>query len=273
MNNKRKKKRSVNLTGVVILILIIISLILNICLHSSAVKKGAEEYTNAYNGAKNGVISDSHELFYQAAIDQYKTVSEMTTEISTENNEGILEVLRFNDVINVPQNLTDKTGAACYLSVPCSGVFTVDLNLSEFITDKQRNHVTVRIPRPELSALTIDFENVKLRNSSGVIISNSKATDPDSIQQQFEEDDPVLREAVLSNPVFADAAVQAAQKKISELIKAYNPFEDVSADTELLEQNNSAQEDYDKENVSDEEQNDAAAPDAEPQDNGSEQTD
>lgn len=232
--NRKKKRRSVNITAFLYAFLIILTAVINLSLYRSTVKKAEKAFTASYTSETENQKNDANEKFYEAALEQYRSENDINTDIPTENNEGKLQVLKINDTICIPQSAESGAEEGSYLEVPCTGIFTVDLSISEFITDRQRSAVTVRIPQPELTSFTIDFDNAKLKNSSGIIISNGKMTSSELAHQLMSEDDPVIKETLLSNKIFSENAASAAQKIISELILAYNPYETITADVEFI---------------------------------------
>ncbi|MCQ2465491.1 MAG: hypothetical protein MJ095_07910 [Oscillospiraceae bacterium] len=231
---KRKRRRTVNLAAVVPALLIVTVFIVNLCINSSTVKKGSKAFMNAYETERDAAAPTVYEDFFKSALEQYRTKNEINTEIPTENYDGKIEVFRICDTACIPQTEDGNDDPTAYLEVPCTGVYTVNLNYTEFITDLQRNSVTLRIPRPELTEFTVDTENAKLKNGQGIIISNSKMTSSEYIQSHVEENDPVIRESILNNTVFTENACEAAKKRISQIIMAYNPFESIDAEVEFI---------------------------------------
>lgn len=214
--------------------MILITAVINLAVYKGTVKKGSEAFTNYFYSVRDSQTSETRTRFYNAALEQYRTENKINTYIPTENNEGKLQVLKISDTVCIPQSEEDGGETGSYLEVPCSGIYTADLNLSEFITDQQRYSVTVRIPKPQLTSFTIDFDNIKLKNSSGIIISNGNYTLSELAEQQIQEDDPVIRETLMSNRIFSESAEEAAGKIITELILAYNPYEKITVDVEFI---------------------------------------
>lgn len=232
MSKRKKIRRKINLAAVIPAVLIIAVSVINIILYKKAVNSGADAFSQGYFNFRDSQSEQTYDEFYEAAVEQYKPVYSLITDITTEN--GFLSVFTAHDTSYIPQEASDSVESPFYIALTCSGTFTVDMHSAEIITDEQRKTVTVRIPRPELTDFTVDFDSAELINTSGIKISSPGKSASEYAHEAAEEDDPVLMEKMLENKVFCENARDAAQKKIIQLIKAENPYEDVTVEVEFI---------------------------------------
>ena len=124
-----------------------------------------------------------------------------------------------------------------WLEVPGYGVFTVDLQSAEFIIDNERGYVLIRLPYPELSEFTIDYENVEVLNfeDSG-IFKNSAKVGEDLARKQLQSAELTMRQSVNSNQKYYQAAENDATNILLNLVKQLNPqIENLVVDVEFIE--------------------------------------
>ncbi len=179
-------------------------------------------YTNSYNAA---------EAAYHVSTDVLITVGQL-------NQENRLEVLRVSDISYEQTSGNGLQGdfslgavtnffvddARSLLEVPGYGVFTVDLRAAEFIIDNERQYVLIRVPEPELTQFTIDYENVvQLQFESGGILNDSVDVGVEVAKQQLAGAELKLRQNIGNNQNFYSLAQSSAEKLLTTLVKQLNP--------------------------------------------------
>ena len=229
------KRRRINFSAIILSVLIILAASLNLALYRITVAESTDAFDKAYAAAKETQTPVTYEQFYLAALEQYKTKNDIITDIAADYGSGKLEVMKIYDTISIPQAPTEDEESSLTLVIPVNGVYTADLQLAEIITDQQRGTVRVRIPRPELSDFTVDYDKAKLVDESGVVISAGKMSTPELARSQFEEKNIDVREQINTNKVFSENAAETARLKIISAVMAVNPYENVETEVEFIE--------------------------------------
>ena len=204
-------------------------------LYRLAVENGSAAFDEAYQSSKETQTPLTYEQFYLAALEQYKTKNDVTAAIGADYGTGKLEVMKIYDSVRISQSALEDEESALTLVIPFSGVYTIDLQLAEFITDQERGIVTVRVPYPEIADFKVEYENAKLLDDSGITISYGKMTTPELARGEFEEKNINLREQITENKVFSQNAAETARQKIISTIMALNPYEDVITEVEFID--------------------------------------
>ncbi len=257
---QRKKRRSVNLAAVIPAVLIIVFSFISSSLYKKAVITGSEAMKLSYQEQKLKKSAEYYDRFYQSAVMQYSPKYTLSTDIASVNGGSVMNILEINDTAFIKQETgseplpapaeekaetpeeteeaeteTTVQNSEATLELPFRGTFTLNLNMCEIITDEYNNSVKVRIPHPELTEFAIDFENARLTGPSGILVSNSEKTSSETAREQFTENDPAIREYIISAPVFSDLADRAAMEKIRLALLALNPHNDITIETEFAE--------------------------------------
>ncbi|WP_044974511.1 hypothetical protein [Ruminococcus sp. HUN007] len=228
------KRRRINFSAIILAVLIILAASLNLALYRTTVEESTSAFDKAYTESKEAQTPLTYEQYYLAALEQYKTTNDIRTDITADYGNGKLEVMKIYDTVAIPQTAEEDGVSSLTLVIPVNGVYTADLQLAEFITDQQRRTVMVRIPYPELSDITVDYDNAKLVDESGIVISAGKMTTPELAHSEFEEKSIDVRELISSNKVFSENAAETVRRKITSAIMALNPYEDVITEVEFI---------------------------------------
>ena len=147
--------------------------------------------------------------------------------ISIENiqEKADLEVLAVSDVEYITnENSGDKDKS--WLEVPGTGVFTVNMAMSEFVIDDVRHYVLVRVPKPEIKTENIDIKTEEIKI---LLYKNERWLDNGSIEdgeelarRQMSEAQAIIQEDVQSNERYFEIAKSSAESIIKQLIKSLN---------------------------------------------------
>lgn len=204
---------------------------------------GAGAAIDSFGPAKDEAANEVYQIFY----DQSFKVAEEAHHVS--NNASIsignlhevqkLEVLKVSDVSYETPNPEDQGWFAdfvesivgildadmvSWLEVPGSGVFTVNLQASEFIIDEERQYVLIRVPNPELAEFTIDYENVELLLfEKGGAFKNSAKYGADLAVEQLQNAELTMMQNVNDNQTFHQKAKDATINMLVNLVKQLNP--------------------------------------------------
>ena len=102
------------------------------------------------------------QFFYQKAYDFYERRNHIknraTITISNIKEENSLEVLKVSDCYVKYQPSDDSSIANRWVEFHGSGVYTVDMSLSEFIIDDYNKYIIVRMQTPQLGPIALDKE-------------------------------------------------------------------------------------------------------------------
>ena len=111
-----------------------------------------------------------------------------------------------------------------YLQVPEKGVFTVNLMAGEYIADNAHEYVLARVPEPELTQFTIDYENVeKLEFEKGGLFKSHAKYGEEEAEKVLKEAELELMREANNNQEYYKRAVKSAENIIVNLIKQLNP--------------------------------------------------
>ena len=233
--NKRKHK------GTIFLILSIIVLVaVNGFLFSDIIRVGTEaledSYANAYNSEREEAYQELYERYYELAEQQYHVSNRGSISIGNIKESAKLEVLKVSDVEYIIENSEDNTaGITSWLEVPGEGTYVVDLQSAEFIIDNERVHVTVRVPYPELTNVSIDYVNVNKLFFDNKIFNESYKVGEDLARRQLDNADMLIKQEFATNQNFYLTAQETAKRSIEYLIRQMNPDEtDLTVDVEFF---------------------------------------
>lgn len=231
-----KKIFSLNNVCVAAIVLIVIVIA---WLFSNAIHRGAESAQEAYQNAKNKAAEDAYNKFYDTAFAsaerKYHVSNHVTIEVASVREEANLEVLKVNDVEYVIEPREDTgNGIEVWMEFYGDGVYTVNMQASEFVIDSDRQYVLVRVPRPELTNCRITQANRIFWRDGGFNESNSVGTElaVDMRNAGY----AALSNYMKSNAQFYKSAKSAAQTIISDLVKGLNSeLPDLVVEVEFVE--------------------------------------
>lgn len=212
------------------LIVIIIMILLIVCGYFcwSIINQVIKTANNQYRDAKAAKSEEVYNEFYQASFDlaeaRHHTKNSFSINIGSINEEANLEVLEVSDVEFVVMGEEDNDNKiTAWLEVPGKGVFTVNMKIGEFLIDNERHYVTVRIPKPELTNLSVDYQNVKKILFKNDIFNDSISVGEDIARNEINEGYNKIKDKLKSDPDFYKSAENSATAIIKNLVIALNP--------------------------------------------------
>lgn len=227
-NIKKKRKNSATKNYVRALIMLIIAVIVvagALILFSQTAKKAAGSAKEAYNNSKNLKSDEIYSEYYQKAFDKaekkYHVSNRATIEITSIKELSNLEVLKVSDVEYVVRKQDNDKGDI-WLEYEGEGVYTIDMSLSEVITDNERSAVLIRVPYPTLThvkktkSTSLLYENKSFRNYS---IKEGTNLAKEMESEGFEQ----VRTYMKTNPNFCESAKSSAESLLTTLVKECNP--------------------------------------------------
>ena len=217
---------------------------------------GANAANDSFGTAKDEAIDEVYQIFYdksfEAAEKEHHVSNNVSITIGDLREEQKLEVLKVSEVTyETPQPkdqggfeglITNITGVfsadvISWLEVPGNGVFTVNLQASEFIIDEERGYVLIRVPNPELTEFAIDYENVELLLfEEGGAFKNSAKYGVDKAIEQLQSAELTMMQKVNNNQEFYKRARESTEKMLVNLIKQLNPqVDDLTVQVEFID--------------------------------------
>ncbi len=172
-----------------------------------------ESFATAYDEAKR----KTYDQFKQKAFDYFEAKNHVSNQatltIGNIKEENSLEVLSVSDSwvkISEPDKDEDKTTR--WVEFNATGVYTVDMSVSEFIIDDYNNYILVKLKTPQLSHIALDtntkaylykyekgFFELNGDYDSGVkMMLNDRAEALDKLTEQLESNDANLARAKTS---------------------------------------------------------------------------
>lgn len=244
---KLKKKRSAGLTrkqftlGALAVSAVLLCLCLYWTMDTFAVGSGAA--MDSFGTAKDEAADEAYQFFYDmsysAAEKAHHVSNNVSITIGDLREEQKLEVLKVSDVAyETPEpkdqgwfdaliaNITGIFDAdvVSWLEVPGNGVFTVNLQAGEFIIDEERQYVLIRVPNPELTEFSIDYENVELLLfEEGGAFKNSAKYGVDKAMEQLQSAELTMMQNVNNNQEFYKHARESTEKMLVNLVQQLNP--------------------------------------------------
>lgn len=224
-------------------IAIALCLILTVILFFDMFRVGAAAAGNAFTLAKDAEADQVRQAFYETSYDAAEKAHHVSNRVSISIGDLCetqkLEVLAVTEVSyqeNTPEEkegvqgvISDITGLfnkdlISWLEIPGSGVFTVNLQLGEFIIDNERQSVLIRIPGPELTNFTLDYEDVEiLYFEAGGVFKNSVKFGAAKAREQLQDAQLEMQQSVSNNQVLYKRAEESAENMLIRLVKALNP--------------------------------------------------
>lgn len=233
----------------VTLICFILAVILLIDMFAVGTAAAGESFVQAEGETEKEI----YQLFYDGAYDRAEQAHHVSNRaaISIDRLREIqqLEVLPVSEVSYQVEAAEETEGIQAtiaglfnqdntsWLEVPGNGVFTVDLQAGEFIIDAERQLVLLRIPSPELSNFTLDYENVEvLYFDEGGVFKNSAKYGVDKAVEQLQNAELDMVQRISNNQELYKRARDIAQDMLTRLVKQLNPqLPDLTVEVEFLD--------------------------------------
>lgn len=239
--------------------LLIVLILIGVCVYLvvDAIKVGTKAATDSFVTAKGDAVDQVYNTFYDKSFmiaeKKHHVSNEISITLGPLKEKQKIEVLKVSEVNYTepdeePEGLTFSTvknkvtgivkgKPKLWLEVPGNGVFTVNLQVGEFIIDDDRQYVLIRIPNPELTEFTIDYENVKkLYFEEGGVLKNTAKIGVDEAMKQLQSAELTIMQEVNNNQEFYQRAMQSTEKILVNIVKQLNPqLPDLVVDVEFTD--------------------------------------
>ncbi len=112
-------------------------------------------YQEQVQETNSAAYDRSYDHAYQQAMEEFGISGDVLIEVGRVQAISELEVLE----INLSEYAIRKNdeGNTVWLSIPVQGVYAVNLEQGEYLVDQARATVTVRLPDPQLTNMTLDY--------------------------------------------------------------------------------------------------------------------
>lgn len=253
--NSTKKVRRISLNTVLIILMAVFCCVSIYCF-LNMFSVGARAAESAFYENKDNVQQQIYQEVYNSSYDAAEKAHHISNRvaISIGNLREMqkLEVFAVSEVSYQVEEREEKEGIEgilvgitgffneeniSWLEVPGSGVFTVNLQAGEFIVDDTRQSVLIRIPSPELTNFTLDYENVQvLYFAEGGAFKNSAKYGVDKATKQLQNAELDMIQRVSNNQELYKRATAAAENMLIRLVKQLNPqLKDLTVEVEFLD--------------------------------------
>lgn len=192
---------------------------------------------NSYQEAKKAQAEQVEQQFYDMSFEiaerAHHVQNRATISVEGLRAEQNLQVLRVSEVAyrfhlenpegNLFLTLWDQiAGDYQYVwEIRQDGIFSVNLQAAEFITDPVRQTVLVRVPRPELSSLKEQPSEIVYKHEGVMqqLFNLDTSLPPEEYAAAVQE----IRESILSNESYLEQAKNQAVMLLENLIRQLNP--------------------------------------------------
>lgn len=235
-HNKGNHSKAGTILFIVLLLMIATFALLYITNHliPTSVNAVSQAYSKAKEDSFGKAYGESYNFSYEVAESQHHVSNHISISLGNVREIQRLEVLNVSEVnYQAPPPREDSfwdivafwdDDIESWLEVPGTGVFTVNLKASEFIVDPIQQHVIIRLPNPELTSFTIDYNNVQLLNfEEGGIFKDSAKVGVDTAIAQLQDAQLSMRQDVNNNQDFYKRAQLSAKSILTNIIRQLNP--------------------------------------------------
>ncbi len=230
-NTKAQKKRNVK---TIITVVLVAQVFLALFAGAYFFKSG---YESAKTNTSNKIRQDAYNTVYDLTEGANHTSNRATIELDGIKEKSDLEVLQISTSYLYTSDEADQAkNLTIWYKIPGTGTFTVDLQMTEFIVDAERNHVLVKAPLPAITKFR-EEKAEQLEYQDDRFILHGSIQEGETIARKMLYNAHVeMMKSLETNTEYMDAAKTSAQKLITNIIKALNPsVTDLSVTVEFNE--------------------------------------
>ena len=206
-------------------IILIIFIVLCLLTTGGMVSNGAKIAETAFRNKKDEVAANIRKEYYDTAFriteQRYHVSNDVAINITDVREVAKLEVLA---VSVTEHSIADKAdndaNITSWLEVAVNGVYTVDLQAGEYLVDRARKTVTIRLPSPVLEHVAIENEEKLFFKND--LFNDSQAEGNALHMQQRKEAFEKAKDEMISNPDYIESAENSAKILISDLVQKVN---------------------------------------------------
>lgn len=201
------------------------------------VRLGIKRMQDSFTATRENTYSAFYQPAYDFAEKQNHVSNYVTIAIEAAREVSRLEVLTVSDSEFIIKDAGNGDNTTSWLEVQGTGVFSVDLDAAEFITDSDRQYVFVRIPRPVLTNCTVSGTGKQFWHSSNFLFTNGSVAEGVQLSQKQRAEGRIrLEDSFRQSRRFYEAAQGAAKLTIESIVKKWNPsLPDLQVEVEFIE--------------------------------------
>lgn len=208
-----------------------------------AVFVGAFLFRSAYGKAKENTTKQIREAAYDTVYGLTENANHTSNRAAIAldgiREKADLEVLQINTSYLYVSDKEDQSKAlTIWYRIPGTGSYTVDLQMTEFVVDSERNHVLVKAPLPVVTKFREELDKVEqLEYKDDRFILKGNTGEGEKIaQKMLYNARSEMVNSLESNREYMDAAKESARKLITNIIRALNPsIKDLSVTVEFAD--------------------------------------
>lgn len=188
------------------------------------------EYAEKKTHVSNRATIELGDIQMQSNL-QVLQVSDVYYEIFPKEKRDLL-----GDLINFIPDLF-KEDVTLWMEVPCEGIFTVNLETAEFITDPENSYVLVRLFEPEMTNFGILYDQIQFWHyEKGGVFNDNAKFGADKARELLKDADLQMKQKLKNDPERFTKAKESTRIFLTSLIKELNPdFENLTVDIEFME--------------------------------------
>ena len=235
-NNKKRKKHKKKKTTLIMVLVVIALFVLCVALLaiSFSIKKDAvqDAYNSMKSEARDTAYAEMGQKIFNIGEKRYHVGNEVGITVKNLENVSSLEALEITEIYYHIDEGKEKTKSQAWYKVTGTGVYTVNMELAEIITDDERNYILIRVPSPTLQ--TDDFDvTVEQFHFENKNFEEVEAGEEIAVKAE-KEGYKNIKSSILSNQDYFNCAKNAAESQLIKLAKECNPDIEIEADVEFF---------------------------------------
>lgn len=196
-------------------------------------------YQNAKINTTNKIRQDAYNTVYKQSETSHHTSNRASIMLDGIREKADLDVLEIDTSYIYVSDEEDKARAqTIWYKIPGTGTYSIDLKMTEFIIDNDRQHVLVKAPVPAVTKFSEKkAQELEYRDDRFIIKGNVAEGETTARKMLFKAHTEMMK-GLESNQEYLDAAESSARKLITNIIKSLNPSIDLTVTVEFAKYNN-----------------------------------
>ncbi len=193
-----------------------------------AVWKGVDSAVHSYAEAKDKTYQTTYQEYenvgFSIAEANHHVSNSVLIDIAEIKKTAKLEILRVQDTEFIIENAEDNDeNITAWLQVSGNGVFTIDLQTAQFLTNQEKKSVIIKLPKPQLTECTLDEGSIEKLLFKNQIFQNETPREGESLaDKQTKEAYARIKDEFMTNPIYVKSAEQSAENILCSWIKELN---------------------------------------------------
>lgn len=212
------QKRKQWILVLILFIIVLLALVLLKCAFNIASSSANDTFSDSLKQQKEETYQMFYQTSYGIAEEKYHVANKVNISVAELREEALLEVLQVSGI----EYVYNEGNTKIWTAIRGYGVYVVDLSLSEFVVDNERQYVLVRVPYPQLSSEGLDYEYENYLFEDG-IFNGSISDGVDLAMNDLKKAQNQLHAKLASSQTYYDSAEKSAEVIITQLVKNLNP--------------------------------------------------